>query len=251
MNYIRPYLLNKYHRQILAVLFFLLFFFLSASVVSIGDAHHDYLQGIYSKILYIHVPIAWLSLGIYTTLALSGLLYVVLRNPLYDSLSQAIAPIGAIYALITLFTGSIWGKPTWGTWWVWDARLTSMLILFFTYLGYIGIRQSLNSSPSKAALSSSIFAVVGLVNIPIIKFSVYLWNSLHQQSTFLRVGGPSIHPSMLEPLFYTLPLFVCSALVAFVLRFNSILLEKRINRLKISHLNENKRNNNPYFANTI
>jgi heme exporter protein C len=156
----------------------------------------DYQQGEYVRIMYVHVPSAWLALGIYSLMAVASFVYLIWRNPIFDLLAKSSASIGALFCFITLYTGSLWGEPIWGTWWVWDARLTSMLILFFFYLGYIilsNISQNNNNAP--AAL-----AIIGFVNVPIVKFSVNLWNSLHQPASVFKLGGPSIDSSMLLPL---------------------------------------------------
>lgn len=156
----------------------------------------DYQQGEYVRIMYVHVPSAWLALGIYSLMAIASFVYLIWRNPMFDLIAKASAPIGALFCFITLYTGSLWGEPIWGTWWVWDARLTSMLVLFFFYIGYIvlsNISQNNNNAP--AAL-----AIIGFVNVPIVKFSVNLWNSLHQPASVFRVGGTSIDGSMLTPL---------------------------------------------------
>ena len=159
----------------------------------------DYQQGETVRIMYIHVPAAWLSMLIYTVMTLSALGTLVWRHPLADASQQAAAPLGAGFTFICLVTGSLWGKPMWGTWWVWDARLTSVLVLFLIYLGLIALWNTIEE-PLKAARAAAILTLVGVVNIPIIKFSVDWWNTLHQPASVLRMGGPSIHPSMLWPL---------------------------------------------------
>ena len=159
----------------------------------------DYQQGETVRIMYIHVPAAWLSLFVYTVMTLSALGTLVWRHPLADASQQAAAPLGAGFTFICLVTGSLWGKPMWGTWWVWDARLTSVLVLFLIYLGLIALWNTIEE-PLKAARAAAILTLVGVVNIPIIKFSVDWWNTLHQPASVLRMGGPSIHPSMLWPL---------------------------------------------------
>lgn len=158
----------------------------------------DYQQGEYVRIMYVHVPSAWLSLAIYSLMAITSFIYLVWNNPVFDLISKASAHVGAVFCFITLYTGSFWGKPIWGTWWVWDARLTSMLILFFFYLGYltlVNLTKEKQNNKAPAAL-----AILGFINIPIVKFSVNLWNSLHQPASVFKLGGPSIHISMLTPL---------------------------------------------------
>ena len=138
----------------------------------------DYIQGDSMRIMYIHVPSAWFALMAYTILAGSSVLWFITRNPIFSIIARSIAQIGMIFTLISLVTGSIWGKPTWGVWWVWDARLTSMLLLFFLYLAYIFLWQSITNKDLASKISAAL-AIVGFVNIPIIKFSVDWWNTLH------------------------------------------------------------------------
>ena len=146
----------------------------------------DYLQGDSMRIMYVHVPAAWLALSSYSFLALSCIAWFIFRNPIFNLFAKSIAPIGAIFTLIALVTGSIWGKPTWGTWWAWDARLTSMLILFFLYIAYIMTWQTITNKDLAAKISAAL-GIIGFINIPIIKFSVDWWNTLHQPaSVFLN-----------------------------------------------------------------
>jgi heme exporter protein C len=159
----------------------------------------DYQQGDTVRIMYIHVPAAWLSMMCYSVMALSAIGTLVWRHPLADVSHKAAAPLGAAFTLIALITGSLWGKPMWGTWWVWDARLTSVFILFLMYLGIIALNRAMDD-PSKAARVSSVLILVGFVNIPIIKFSVDWWNTLHQPASVIRIGGPTIDGEFLRPL---------------------------------------------------
>ncbi|TKT82867.1 heme ABC transporter permease [Aquamicrobium sp. LC103] len=162
-------------------------------------APEDYQQGITVRIMYIHVPFAWLAMMCYSLMALSAIGTLVWRHPLADVSLKSAAPIGAAFTMLALATGSIWGKPMWGTWWVWDARLTSVFVLFLMYLGIIALTRALDD-PSRSARAAAIVTLVGFVNIPIIKFSVDWWNTLHQPASVLRLDGPTIHPSMLWPL---------------------------------------------------
>ena len=159
----------------------------------------DYLQGESVRILYIHVPCAWMSLFIYVFMAANGFVALVWRIKLSEILVTAAAPIGAAFTFITLVTGSLWGRPTWGTYWVWDARLTSELVLLFLYFGVIGLHHALDD-PRKGARAAALLALIGLVNIPIIHFSVKWWNTLHQGESVKLIGESSVHPSMLMPL---------------------------------------------------
>jgi heme exporter protein C len=149
--------------------------------------------------MFVHVPAAWLAMMIYSVMAIASAIAVIFRHPLADVAAKTAAPIGAVFCALALVTGSIWGKPMWGTWWVWDARLTSMFVLMLLYVGYIAIGQAIEE-PSRAATIARIVALVGWINIPIIKFSVTWWNSLHQPASVMRMGGPTIDRSMLWPL---------------------------------------------------
>ncbi|MBB2959802.1 heme ABC transporter permease [Methylobacterium sp. R2-1] len=159
----------------------------------------DYQQGDTVRIMYVHVPAAILGMGFYGAMTLSAIGTLVWRHPLADVSQRAAAPIGAAFTLICLVTGSLWGKPMWGTYWVWDARLTSMLVLFLIYCGIIALWRTIED-PSRAARAVSILTLVGAVNLPIIKFSVNWWSTLHQPASILRMGGSSIDSSMLYPL---------------------------------------------------
>ena len=159
----------------------------------------DYQQGITVRIMYIHVPFAWLSMMCYMVMAVSALGTLVWRHPLADVALKSAAPIGATFTALALLTGSIWGKPMWGTWWQWDARLTSVFVLFLMYLGIIALTRALDD-PARAARAAAVITLVGVINIPIIKFSVDWWNTLHQPASVFRLDGPTIDPSMLWPL---------------------------------------------------
>ncbi len=162
-------------------------------------APEDYQQGITVRIMFIHVPSAWLAMMCYTVMAISAIGTLVWRHPLADVSAKAAAPIGAVFTFLALLTGSLWGKPMWGTWWVWDARLTSVFVLLLMYLGLIALNRAMDD-PARAAKVSAIVILVGYVNIPIIKFSVDWWNTLHQPASVIRLDGPTIHASMLYPL---------------------------------------------------
>jgi heme exporter protein C len=174
--------------------------------LSLVVAPADYQQGDSVRIMYIHVPSAMLALGCYVFMALAALGTLVWRHPLADVAAKSAAPLGAAFTFLGLVTGSIWGKPMWGAWWVWDARLTSFLVLFIMYLGLIALWRAFED-PSRAGRVAAILILVGSVNIPIIKFSVDWWNTLHQGESLFRMGGPSIDQSMLWPLFIMLAAF--------------------------------------------
>lgn len=168
----------------------------------------DYQQGDAFRIIYIHVPFAALSLSIFVFMAVLSVINLVWRIKLADVLAKVSASIGAWFTFLALVTGSIWGKPMWGTWWIWDARLTSELILLFLYLGIIALRNAINN-PDAAARSCAFLTIIGVIDIPIIHYSVNWWNTLHQQATILKFAAPSISAVMLYPLLAMLAAFYC------------------------------------------
>ena len=173
----------------------------AAGLVLVARSPADYLQGETVKIMYIHVPAAWLSMLAYGVMAVSALGTLVWRHPLADVAARAAAPIGATFTALALITGSLWGRPMWGTYWVWDARLTSMLLLFFLYLGHIALSRAYDS-PERGDRAAAILALIGVINLPIIKFSVDWWNTLHQPASITRLDAPAIHNSILVPLLW-------------------------------------------------
>ena len=194
---------------------------LIAMIWGLGIAPADYQQGDAYRIIFIHVPAAFLSLGLYTAMALSALIYLIFRIKLLDTLVWAIAPVGATFTLVALITGAIWGKPMWGTWWVWDARLTSELILWFIYLGVMGLYQGLAREGS-SRVPAHVLAVVAWVNIPIIHFSVQWWNTLHQGPTLSQWARPPMAAEMLWPLLFSLCAFSVLALYQVCLRLELV-----------------------------
>jgi len=162
-------------------------------------APDDYQQGATVRIMFIHVPAAWMSLFVYFCLGVASLLALVFRHVLADAAAQAAAPLGAGFTFLALVTGSLWGRPMWGAWWVWDARLTSVLVLFLFYVAYIALRASIDDE-TKAGRAAAILALVGLVNLPIVHFSVDWWNTLHQGASVFRLGGPTLATVYLWPL---------------------------------------------------
>src|SRR6185436_19263931 len=159
----------------------------------------DYQQGETVRIMFIHVPSAWLAMAGYVLLAGLGASLLVWRHPLAGLMARAAAPVGATFCAVCLLTGSLWGRPMWGTWWVWDARLTSMLLLFFLFLGHIALSNAYDN-PDRGDRAAAILALVGVINVPVIKVSVDWWNTLHQPASVMKLGGPAIHPAILAPL---------------------------------------------------
>ena len=175
----------------------------------------DYQQGDAFRIIYVHAPSAWMSLFVYVVMALASAIGLIWRIKLAHAVAASCAPIGASFTFAALATGALWGQPMWGTWWVWDARLTSELILLFLYLGYIALRASIDDL-QRADRASAVLALVGVVNVPIIHYSVVWWNTLHQPATVTKMAAPSISTSMLIPLLIMI--------VGFTLFFVALLL---------------------------
>jgi len=190
-------------------------------------APEDYQQGTTVRIMYIHVPFAWIAMLCYTMMAASAVGSLVWRHPLADVSIKAAAPIGAVFTLLALFTGSIWGKPMWGTWWVWDARLTSVFVLFLMYLGIIALTRALDE-PGLSARAAAIVTLVGFINIPIIKFSVDWWNTLHQPASVFRLDGPTIAPVMLWPLLISAAGFTLGFLTLHLMAMRTEILRRRV-----------------------
>ena len=190
----------------------------------------DWQQGDAVRIMYVHVPSAWLASSGYFGLALASLLSLVWRHPLADLAAVEIGPVGAGFTALCLATGSLWGKPMWGAWWVWDARLTSVLVLLFLYLGHIVLVRAFDD-PVRGYRAGSILALVGVVNLPIIKFSVDWWNTLHQPASISLTGAPSMAPSMLWPLLISALGFTFAFAAIVVARLRAAVMERRIRGL--------------------
>jgi heme exporter protein C len=191
----------------------------------------DYQQGETVRIMFVHVPAAWLAMFSYVLIAVAALGTLIWRHPLADVAAKAAAPIGATFCFIALVTGSLWGKPMWGTYWVWDARLTSMLVLLLLYLGLIALWQTIEE-PGRAGRAAAILALVGAVNIPIIKFSVDWWNTLHQPASIVRLGGPSIDPSMLWPLLVMAVGFTLMFVLLHLIAMRAEILRRRVHAMQ-------------------
>ena len=191
----------------------------------------DYQQGETVRIMYIHVPSAWIAMFAYVLIAVAGLGTLIWRHPLADVSAKAAAPIGAAFTFLALVTGSLWGKPMWGTYWVWDARLTSFLVLFLLYLGLIALWQAIEE-PGRAGRAAAILALVGVVNIPIIKFSVDWWNTLHQPASVFRVEGSAIDPSIQTPLLIMALGFTLLFVVLHLIAMRAEILRRRVYALQ-------------------
>jgi heme exporter protein C len=208
-----------------------LFCFITGLYYALFASPPDYQQGDTVRIMYIHVPAAWMSMLVYSIVAGSSAAFLIWRHPVADMIACSSAGIGAMFTFITLVTGSLWGKPMWGTWWVWDARLTSVLLLFFIYLGYMALRRG--EAGERSNSPAAILAIFGLINLPVIRFSVDWWNTLHQPASVLREGGMAIHDSMLPPLFLMAGAYLLLYLYIMLLRAQTLLIRQKIRRLQL------------------
>jgi heme exporter protein C len=214
---------------------------LTAGLIAIGlylalfVAPPDYQQGESVRIMFVHVPSAWMALFVYTGMAAASAMALIWKHPLSDIAARASAPIGACFTFMALVTGSLWGKPMWGTWWVWDARLTSMLVLLFLYLGYMALADAFDD-PARGAKAAAILALVGFVNVPIIKFSVDWWNTLHQPASVIKMGGPAIHLSMLAPLLIMVAGFTSFYVAVLIMRMRTEIVGAKLRNLQMAQV---------------
>ncbi|MBI1260391.1 MAG: heme transporter HemC [Rhizobiales bacterium] len=206
---------------------------LSGLYFALLDSPPDYQQGETVRIMYVHVPSAWLAMMGYMIMAGASAIGLIFRHPLADVCAKSAAPIGAAFTFLALVTGSLWGKPMWGTWWVWDARLTSMLILLFLYLGYIALWATIEE-PARAARGAAVLALVGALNVPIIHYSVVWWNTLHQPASVFRMGGPTIAASMLTPLMLMALGFTMLFVTLLLVRMRAEILRRRVRGLLLA-----------------
>jgi heme exporter protein C len=195
-------------------------------------APDDYQQGATVKIMFIHVPSAWLAMFGWALMSASALGTLVWRHPLADVAARSAAPIGAAFTFLCLVTGSLWGRPMWGTYWVWDARLTSVLVLFLMYLGVIALYRSVED-PGRAGRAAAILTLVGAINLPIIKFSVDWWSTLHQPASVLRLGGTRLHPSILVPLLDMAVAFTLLFITLHLAAMRNEILRRRVRTLQL------------------
>ncbi|MDY0885902.1 heme ABC transporter permease [Dongia soli] len=209
--------------------------FLAGLYLALWQSPADYQQGETVRIMYIHVPAAWLAMFAYCLIAVASASALIWRHPLAHVAAEAASPVGAGFTLIALVSGSLWGRPMWGVYWVWDARLTSFLLLFFLYLGHMALIQAFDDR-QRGQRTAAILALVGAINLPVIKFSVDWWNTLHQPASILRSGGPSIDSSMLSPLFSMAIAFQLFFFVVLLARMKAVLLEARSQSLLFNRL---------------
>lgn len=193
----------------------------------------DYQQRETVNIMYLHVPSAWMCMSAYALMAVASAVSLIWRHPLADLTAKATAPIGMAFTALALITGSLWGKPMWGTWWEWDGRMTSVLVLFFLYMGYVALWQAIDNF-DKAAKAAAILALVGVINLPIIKFSVEWWNTLHQPASFMRSGGMAVDWGLMGPMVAMLVAFNAYYVTVLLWRMKAELMERRIQAMSMT-----------------
>ncbi len=225
LNYFNPNSTLKLINKLQKIVFVLFIIVLSLGLLeALFLSPEDYKQSDSARIMYVHVPAAWISLGIFSMISILSFGILIFKNKNFSLITKSLAPTGFVFNLIALVTGSIWGKPTWGTWWVWDARITSMLLLAVFYLMFILVWRMTDNN-DKAIKASSFIAVVGLINIPIIKFSVDWWNTLHQPASVNLLNETTIHSSMLVPLVIMTAAFALFSLLIFLMKYNTELIK--------------------------
>jgi heme exporter protein C len=207
--------------------------FAAGLYLALVQAPVDYQQGETVRIMYVHVPAAWMALFVYTLMAAASIVAIVFRHPLADVAAKSAAPLGAAFTFLALATGALWGKPMWGAWWVWDARITSMFVLLLLYLGYMAVWQAIEERGTAARIAG-IVAIVGFINVPIIKFSVDWWNTLHQPASVLRLDGPAIHASMLVPLIVMALAYAALFMALHMLAIRTEVMARRARQIEIA-----------------
>ena len=234
INYFNPnntlQIINKIQKLVFALFVIVLMLGLIEALILSPE---DYKQSDSVRIMYVHVPSAWISLGIFSVISILSFGVFIFKNKNFSLITKSLAPSGFVFSIIALVTGSIWGKPTWGTWWAWDARITSMLLLSIFYLLFI-LSWIITTDTDKAQRISSFIAIIGLINIPVIKFSVEWWNTLHQPASVNILEETTIHSSMLTPLVIMTAAFALFSLLIFLMKYNTELLKiknKGLNRL--------------------
>ena len=224
MNFIKNYQFSLVRKSQKIVLYLFLIVLMLGLFEALILSPEDYLQGDSVRIMYVHVPSAWISLGIFSLMATLSIMVIIFKNKVFFLIAKSLAPSGFVFSLVALVTGSIWGKPTWGTWWVWDARITSMLILCIFYLMYL-LAWRIFENKDYVTKITSFIAILGFINIPIIKFSVDWWSTLHQPSSVNIFTETTIHSSMLIPLGIMTAAFALFSLLIFLMKYNTELIK--------------------------
>ena len=224
MNFIKNYQFSLVRKSQKIVLYLFLIVLMLGLFEALILSPEDYLQGDSVRIMYVHVPSAWISLGIFSLMATLSIMVIIFKNKVFFLIAKSLAPSGFVFSLVALVTGSIWGKPTWGTWWAWDARITSMLILCIFYLMYL-LAWRIFENKDYVTKITSFIAILGFINIPIIKFSVDWWSTLHQPSSVNIFSETTIHTTMLIPLGIMTAAFTLFSLLIFLMKYNTELIK--------------------------
>ena len=226
-NFLPSKILSLDNKLINGLLFVMILIVLVGLVYALFISPPDYIQGHSVRIMYVHVPSSFIALGCFGLIGIASILNLIFKIKFVSLMAKSLAPIGCIFSLISIVTGSLWGKPTWGVWWVWDARLTSMAILFLFYLAYIFSWQFVNNY-EKANKITSVIGIIGLFNLPVIKYSVDWWNTLHQPASISKRSSPSIDPSMMRPLIIMTIAFTLIALIIAIIRIKAEISERKL-----------------------
>ena len=228
-NFFPSKILSLDNKLINGLLFLMILIVLVGLVYALFISPPDYIQGDAVRIMYVHVPSSFIALGCFGFIGIASILNLIFRIKFVSLMAKSLAPVGCIFSLVSIVTGSLWGKPTWGIWWVWDARLTSMVILFLFYLAYIFTWQFVNNF-EKANKITSVIGIIGLFNLPVIKYSVDWWNTLHQSSSITLTSVPTIHYTMLVPLIIMFLGMVIYSLIIFLMRYKTELMKLKLHK---------------------
>ena len=228
-NFFPSKILSLDNKLINGLLFLMILIVLVGLVYALFISPPDYIQGDAVRIMYVHVPSSFIALGCFGFIGIASILNLIFRIKFVSLMAKSLAPVGCIFSLVSIVTGSLWGKPTWGIWWVWDARLTSMVILFLFYLAYIFTWQFVNNF-EKANKITSVIGIIGLFNLPVIKYSVDWWNTLHQSSSITLTSAPTIHYTMLVPLIIMFLGMVIYSLIIFLMRYKTELMKLKLDK---------------------
>jgi len=230
-NFFPSKILSIHNKLIKNLSIFMIIIFIIGLIYALYISPPDYIQGDSVRIMYVHVPSSFIALSCFGFIGLASILNLIFKIKFLSLIAKSLAPIGCIFSAISIVTGSLWAKPTWGTWWVWDARLTSMLILFMFYLAYIFIWRFINNF-EKANKISSVIGIIGLLNLPVIKYSVDWWNTLHQSSSITLTSAPTIHYTMLIPLIIIFSGMIIFSLIIFLMRYKIEIIKFKLNKKK-------------------
>ena len=228
-NFLPSKILSLDNKLINGLLFVMILIVLVGLVYALFISPPDYIQGDSVRIMYVHVPSSFIALGCFGFIGIASILNLIFKIKFVSLMAKSLAPVGCIFSLVSIVTGSLWGKPTWGIWWVWDARLTSMAILFLFYLAYIFTWQFVNNF-EKANKITSVIGIIGLFNLPVIKYSVDWWNTLHQSSSITLTSAPTIHYTMLVPLIIMFLGMVIYSLIIFLMRYKTELMKLKLDK---------------------